>query len=300
MDDEMIDLMAGEHGLRRRLEAYADERLSPDPASAARTRARVLAIAHRRADQARASGALTIVPALGAPEAEAAVARPRRGRRRLAALLLASGLGVALMSGTALAARPGGVLYEGRLWVETIVLPTEPSDRALAELRRLAARLAEIDAATADGDHAAAAAALAAYQRIVEQASAAAIASDDAVAEAVLEAGMGRNLVVLQALVGRLPTPAGAAISRAIERTIQHSGSAIDAIGTAKPGGGNGNSGGESPGKPATASPKPTKAPVAKPTDKPARPAVEPTPKPTPKGNPDRPDPTPRRTPGGG
>ena len=49
MDDAMMDLMA-EHGLlRRRLEAYAETRLSPDLAASSRMRARVLAVAHRQA-----------------------------------------------------------------------------------------------------------------------------------------------------------------------------------------------------------------------------------------------------------
>lgn len=304
MDDDMIDLMAGETGLRRRLEAYAETRLSPDPSSAARTRARVLAIAHRRADQARATGALTIVPPFD--EAAAAIAtsshaadrrsrhgRHGAGRRRVATVLLAAGLAIGAVSGTALAARPGGALYQARLWAETVALPAEASARALAELARLAERLAELDAATASGDSAAAAAALDAYERIVDQASAAAIASEDAVAEAVLETGVGRNVAVLEALVERLPTPAGTAISRAIERTIQHSGRAIDAIDTAKPGRGTDGRG----GGPAASSPRPTKAPG--PTAKPAKPATEPTARPTPQGGgkPDKPDPTPKRTP---
>jgi hypothetical protein len=222
------------------------------------------------------------------------------GRGRVAAILLAAGLAIGAMSGTALAVRPGGSLYQARLWAETVTLPAEPSARALAELARLAERLAEIDAATTSGDSAAAAAALDAYERIVDQASAAAIASGDAVAEAVLETGVGRNVAVLQALIGRLPTPAGEAISRAIERAIQHSGHAIDVIDTAKPGRGTDGRG----GGPAASSPKPTRAPspTVKPAKPTAAPAAAPTPNPTPQdgGKPDKPDPTPRRTPPNG
>ena len=58
----MIDLMAGDIRLRRRLEGYAELRLSPDLTATSRMRARVLAHAHRQADLVRADAALTIVP----------------------------------------------------------------------------------------------------------------------------------------------------------------------------------------------------------------------------------------------
>ena len=61
MDDAMIDLMAGDAELRRRLMAFADERLTPDLAASSRMRARVLATAHRRADLARADARLAVL-----------------------------------------------------------------------------------------------------------------------------------------------------------------------------------------------------------------------------------------------
>ena len=61
MDDSMIDLTAGDAMLRRRLEAYAEDRLSPDLATSSRLRARVLAVAHRQADLARADASLTVL-----------------------------------------------------------------------------------------------------------------------------------------------------------------------------------------------------------------------------------------------
>ena len=60
--DDMIDLMDANALLGRRLEAYAESRLSPDLATSSRLRARVLAVAHRQAALARADAALTIVP----------------------------------------------------------------------------------------------------------------------------------------------------------------------------------------------------------------------------------------------
>jgi cell division septation protein DedD len=345
MDDSMIDLMAGDAMLRRRLEAYAEDRLSPDLATSSRLRARVLAVAHRQADLARADASLTVLSgadpgsnrwlrdrltaeARGArsdlPAEALARRRPSSAWRRTASVVLAASLGLGLITGSALAARPGGPLYPTRIWAETLTLPTDPSERALAELERLEARLSEATAASAAGDSIGAGAALDAYESIVGQASAAAIVAGDSVASAVLETGVSRNVAVLQALSGRVPDTAGAAIDRAIERAIDRSGAAIDAIETAKPGNGGGPTDGGGPGGRPEATPKPTKAPTpepavtAQPTPKPTKePTAQPTPRPTHKPKPDptpkatkdtgkpddpgQPDPTPRRSghPGG-
>lgn len=301
MDDRMIDLTLGEGRLRQRLEAYAEARLSPDPATAARLRARVLAVAHRQADLRRGDAGLTIVPSTirQGPGIEAH-ATGRSGRRsapgrraRLAAAMLAAALVLGGAGAAAVAAAgPGGALYETRLWAERLVLPAEPSVRALAELERLELRLAEARAAARDGDIPALTAALGAYERILDQATGAVVAADDPVAEAALEAGVGRNVEVLHALVDQVPSTAGGAIGRAIDRAIERSDAAVDTIEPGRPGRGNGNGAG---GPDPAATPRPTKEP--KPT---AGPAAEPTPKPTPKGGkPDKPDPTPRRTPKG-
>lgn len=290
MDDAMIDLTLGDGELRRRLEAYADARLSPEPASAARLRARVLAIAHRQAELRRGD-ALTIVPSSVHREPVAPLGAGRRDRRAAAALLAAT-IALAGIAGTVAAARPAGPLYEARLWVETLTLPAEPSDRALAELDRLELRLHEAESAAAGGDLRAVTEALAAYARIVDQAAAAAATVDDPVAEAALGAGVGRNIAVLQALAGLVPQTAADAIGRAVERAIARSDAAIDAVGPNRPGRGDGAGG---PATPA-ATPKPTRAPT--PTSGPIDPVAEPTAKPTPKGDkPDKPQPTPRRTP---
>ena len=259
MEDGMIDLLAGDMRLRRRLEAYADARLTPDAATAARIRARVLAVAHRRAELARADAALTVVRTVGQDQ----VGAPRRRGttwRRSAAVLLAAALALGIGTGSALAARPAGALYEARLWLETLTLPRDPSQRALAELRRLDARLAEAAEAVRAGDEPAAASALAAYEQIVDEASAAAIDSGDDVASAVLKTGVGHNVEVLQALVTGVPVQAADAIAGAIERAIARSGGAIRAIDDRQ----NGSSGRPSdqpagqPGGPAS---KPTKTP---------------------------------------
>src|SRR6187549_2641054 len=112
----MIDLMAGDMRLRRRLEAYAELRLSPDLTATSRMRARVLAHAHRQADLARGDAALTIVP----PSATVPATR-RRGhgiQRAAFALVAAAALVGAMVGGAAASSGPGQAFYDARLWVE--------------------------------------------------------------------------------------------------------------------------------------------------------------------------------------
>jgi hypothetical protein len=298
MDDHMIELMAGDARLRRRLEAYADLRLTPDLATSSRIRARVLAVAHRHADLARADAALTIVTAT--TERTRRPARRRRApwQRALVGLLAAS-LALGAAAGSAFAARPGGALYEPRVWLETLTLPSDPSQRALAELDRLERRLAEAAEAVRSGDTAGATAALEAYERILEQASAAAIAARDDIAAAVLETGVGHNLDVLRALMLALPDQAAGAIERVVQRAIDRSDGAIERIER-----GQGAPAAAPLGEPAGPSAKPTKAPTPEPTPKPTKkpggqPAGGPDTggQPTSTSEPDRPDRSPKPTP---
>jgi hypothetical protein len=316
MDERMIDLMAGDSRLRRRLEAYADSSLSPDLVATSRMRARVLAVAHRRADLARADAALTVVHgrgvAVSTPLADRRARRMRSDRARLRRPLVALMTAAVVLgggAGTVLAARAGGALYEPRVWIETLTLPSEPSERAVGELSRLATRLSEADEATRTGDTAAAAAALAAYERIMDSASEAAIAAQDEVAVAILQAGVGRNVEALQALALQLPAGAAEAITRAVERAVaravDRSESAIDRIQAAGASSSGGSGGSGSPGGPADPTSKPTRPPTPEPTPKPTKepnagptdPAGQgapPEPKKTPK-----PVPTPKQPPAG-
>ncbi len=303
--DDMIGTMTGDVLLGRRLKAYAEMRLSPDFATSARLRARVLAVAHRHAALSRADAGLTVlsrpdataVAAPFSPQAQALArrtARPRRPRwARVGAVVLAASLGASLAVAGVAAAQPGGPLYETRLWAETRQLPVDPSARAVAELDRMKARLLEIGEASRAGDSAGAMAALEAYERIVDQASASAIRAGDDVAAAVLEAGVGRNVEVLQALLGKVPTQAGVAISRALDAAIARSTAAVERIGASRPAGTPGHrNGNEQPvGGPAL---KETRAPTAWPTAAPTQDA-KPKPKPTPKVTA---EPTPKTTPG--
>lgn len=303
--DDMIDAMTGDAMLGRRLEAYAVARLSPDLATSSRLRARVLAVAHRHADLARADAALVVLPRTGSSMAAApspARARSRRhapshrGRapwQRAAGVLLAAGLAIGLVTGVAFAARPAGPLYDARLWVEALTLPADPSARAVAELDRLERRLSEVVAASRAGDTVGVTAALAAYEAIVDQASASAILTGDDVAAAILETGVGQNLEILRALVGRVPADAGAAISNAVEDAIERSKDAVDKIGASRPASGGSDGTGTDDGRPATdPTPRPTKTPSPEPAVVPAETAT-PKPKPTRDAPP---TPTPRPT----
>jgi hypothetical protein len=299
MDDPMIDLIAGNDELGRRLGAYGLERLSPELAASARMRARVLAVAHRQATLARADASLavlrapdagTLVPITGSerPASIGSAAGRARPWRRLAAASLAATLALAAVGGTVFAARAGGPLYETRLWIETVNLPTDPSARAVAELDRLSARLREATEATAAGDGNGAAAALAAYAAIVDEASSHAIVAGDAVASAAIQAGIARNVSVLEALAERLPPTAAAAVTRALDRALEHSSSAMDDLDHAGTNsGGNGNGGGGEPGSNAGGGEPPDGA-----GEPGGQPAATDKPKPT-----QKPEPTPAKTP---
>ncbi len=206
--------------LTRRLEAYAEARLSPDLSTTTRMRAEVMAAALGGAEAARADA--DRVPTVGMI---VRVDRQRRSAwRRPMALLLAAGLAVALSVSSVAAAQPGGPLYGARIWAETLTLPSTANERAQAELRRLDARLAEAAAATAAGDTNAANAALEAYGAIVTEAT---VGGGGSVAAAArLDAGVRSNIDVLNIMAYRVPDRARAAIEHAIER----SGSALDTI----------------------------------------------------------------------
>lgn len=300
----MLDTMAGDPRLVRRLEAYAEARLSPDRAATARIRARVLATAHRRADLLRSETGLLVLPSptavgVASSPTPARAIRRRPSWRRRAPVLLAAALALATV-GTALAARPGRPFYEARMWVEAMTLPGEPSARAVAELGRLEERLREALEAHSAGDVIAIQAALDAYARIVDETATEALLAGDPVAAAALETGMGHNLDVLRTLSERVPDTAGAAIDAAIARAIARSGDAIDAIdrdGHPGAGGANGGAPGGAPGAAPPSDPamtsKPAKGPSPEPTAKPtktpiAEPAGAATPSPerTPPGKP--------------
>ena len=240
----------GEEALARRLEAYAAARLTPGSSASTRMRAQVMAAADRQA--------ALVLHREPTPS-------HRGQRRRLVVALLAACLTIGLVVGSASASQAGGPLYPVRIWAETLTLPSSPSERATAEVRRLTARLAEASQASAAGDQAAADAALEAYGNIVG--SATADAGTDVAAGAILESGVKHNVTILTALAGRVPEPARDAIQRAIQRSDV----AVDQIHA-----NNGNPGTPTPGSGPVATPNPDKTPAPDATPKPDR-----TPKPT-------------------
>jgi len=305
MDDEMQATPTADMELEQRLDAYARARLNIAPEAAARIRGRLMLEARQALGGTATTQVLTLVGARANPRTRGGMrTRVRRG----SALLLAAGLAVGVLAGTAAAATPGGPLYGARVWVEEMTLPADPTERAAAELRRLETRLVEIQAAARSGDRGAVAAAIAAYGQIADEALAE--AGTDASRLDLLRIALDRHLAVLRAVAATAPAQASEAIQRNIDRAVEHNDATLVKIagqgsppnatqgGGANQAGGGGQGGGqggqpEHNQKPAV-TPKPTPAPDATPkphpTTKPAAPPVA-TPAPTP-------DPTPR--PGGG
>ena len=285
----------GDEALGQRLAAYAAGRLTPGSSAITRMRTQVMAAAHRQAALARADATGPSAAAgVAGPSAAAAAPTPlhRGRRRRLVVALLAACLTIGLVVGSASASQAGGPLYPVRIWAETLTLPSSPSERAAAEVRRLEARLAEASEASAAGDHSAADAALEAYGNIVV--SATADAGMDLGAGAILDSSVKHNITVLTSLAGRVPEPA----RDAIERAIQRSGTAVDQM-HAKDG--NPGTPTPDPGPVATQKPEKTRAPDATPkpdrTPKPAAtPGANKTPGPNRTPGPDR-TPRPDKTP---
>lgn len=273
--------------VERRLDDFARARLTPSAAAKARARARVMR-------EARLAFAGHAAAAAAAVELERVRASTRRRLiRRGAGLALAATLSLVAVGGTLAATTAGGPLYRTRVWLERVALPSGADARANAEIVRLDARLAELEAAVRSGDRAAVAAALTAYQDIADEAIAAAGADASAV-EKVL-AALGRHLAVLERVAGQVPPQAAEAINRNIERAIEHADATIDRI-EATPPGPRPNNGGapvqpEGTPRPAAATHRPAatqpppaaQPPVAQP---PVAPTAEPTPKPTPKAPP--------------
>ncbi len=242
----------GDDELERRLERYAELRLRPDPDAMDRIRASLVARAGEPAG----------------PATRPAPRIARRWRTAVAALAAAAVLLVAVGAAAA-ASGPGGALYGARLWIESATLPTEPAARARAELLRLDRRLDEARAAAANGDAAAADAALGAYDDITAEAEAGVAGDTDRLTH--LESELSKHLAVLDALLDQVPAQAQGAIQHAIERSSKalerlQSGGGTPGGGT--PGGQGGNPhGSPQPGGPdgSPGNPHPSKGPDGSP-----------------------------------
>lgn len=291
---------AGDFEIERRLESYARARLSPDPQTIARVRARVMREARLQAD----------TPRIAVPT----TARPTAGRRpvpgRLALTFLAAAVWLGIAAGAVSAAQAGGLLYPARMWVEQASLPSSAAARATAELQRLDARLNEAIAAAARGDAAAVQAAVAAYRSIANETVEA--MSGDADVKALVAAALDRHRVILIDVAARLTasgnTTAASAVEASVARAIVHNQAVIDRVETegqttnaggnsgpagesdANAGGNGGETGAGAGGVQPTAvvTPKPTKTP---------KPTPDATAKPTQVTTPNKPSATPRSSP---
>lgn len=217
MDDDVIDQTApGFMELTRRLEAYADLRLSPSSAATTRMRTAVMNAAHRRAALIQADA--TSATAGDTTASHAAVrdkgAGGRVSWRRPAAALFAGVLALAILAGTVSGARPGGPLYAARLWAETANLPADPRDRAQAEVNRLDERIAEAQEASSEHDVSGTEAALTAYASIVAEATDG--SRGDPTAGATLEVAVTHHVVVLTVMVDSVPPQARGAVEQAL------------------------------------------------------------------------------------
>jgi hypothetical protein len=214
--------------LERRLIRHGVEQLSPSPAARKRMRAQVQLAARERLDGRDGPG-----------QQNGKDRRP--ARRRLLSLLAAASLAVLVAAGAVLAAEPGGPLYPTRLWAETLVGPAGAEAQARAGIQRLDARLDEAAGAVERRDGRAAAAALDAYDSLVDDAVEA--AGDDPERVDHLEYALDRHLEFLEQLAPSLPDQARPALERAIERGDRAVDKLAEGSGPGLPAGGRGTRG---------------------------------------------------------
>jgi hypothetical protein len=233
MDEELMDdRHPGNAELTRRLDAFADLRLRPDAVAMVRVRENVMREAAIRLGSTNGGRHHGVSPLDGSFEVlaggrtERAAARVRAPRRtRVLLALLAAALGLLVMSGVAFAgSQAGGPLYDARVWLETVTLPSDPSARIDAQIARLQDRLDEASSATTQNNGQAVRAALDAYDEILAETLA--IAGGDLTHTQRLESSLGRHQAVLVTLAARLPAGAQQAIQRVLERNNR----AVDAI----------------------------------------------------------------------
>jgi hypothetical protein len=205
--------------LRWRLEAYADARLTPSVAATTRMRTSVMNAAHRRAALVAADPTFDASGATTTALAEDRARATTNAWRRPVAAILAGFLTLGILVGAASAAKPGGPLYDTRIWIEMANLPADLVARAHAEIGRLEARLQEAQQASNEGDGPAAEAALSAYSVIVIEAADG--SAGDATASAAIEISVSRHVVTLTMLVDSVPLPARAAVQNALSSSTQ-------------------------------------------------------------------------------
>ena len=215
MDDDAFDPNdPGNIEVERRLEAYADARLSPGATATTRMRTAVMQVAHRQAAFAQADASARLAETASGAGAGGRTAGIRRAWRHPFALVLAACLVVGIVASSVFGSAAGGPLYATRLSIEEANLPADLVARARAEVDRLDARLAEAQHASIAGDAPATTAAFNAYTTIVVEASAG--TAGDKPASAVIVVGLTRQVVVLTAMTGSVPAASRAAAQQAL------------------------------------------------------------------------------------
>jgi hypothetical protein len=240
-EDEMqaLEPSAGDE-LERMLARYARVRLDPSPTQTRRTRAAVVEEAWRRhiaqVDGKVASSRSGSTSRAGRVErVPFATWRPRRVTLALVAAVLA---GLLIGSSAFAASRAGGPLYEARLTVETLMLPSDPAARLNAQLAQAQARLADIVDATGRSDEGALTAAITAYEQSID-----ALGSDTTPSPQALQA-VALHRAVLEELIASASGPS----VHGLENALTRSSSVIERLnGGASNAGANG-SGGSNPG----------------------------------------------------
>lgn len=258
--------LAGDE-LERMLARYARVRLDPDPSVVKRARTAVMEDAWRR----------RFTNELARPSPRRGLFAGWTGRRLGASLTAAVFAGLIVGSSAFATSRAGGPLYEARLAIEALALPAESAARVDSQIEAAQARLADAVEAAGRHDPAATTAALAAYDRVIDEL----LSADGNAAERALEAVQFHHTVLLE-ISGTVPDAAASGIERALvnsERVIDQLNGSVSSAGGSNAGGnepGDGSGRGSPGGKPAA-------------TDKP-KPAVtrnpDATPKPHPTANP--------------
>ena len=211
-DDEFTEFDPNDPGnleVARRLDAYADARLSPSDSATARARTAVMSAAHRQA-ALRDAGAATSAAAATSTASDSKGPRSGRLWRRVVVAVGAVALLVGVVAGATFGTDPGGPFYPTRVSIEAINLPGDLGAKASAQATRLEARIREAKRSTAAGDGPAVTAALTSYKAILIETEAGTY--NDPRATSVIVVNLARFVLELDTLAGSVPAGARPAL----------------------------------------------------------------------------------------
>ena len=210
--------------LERQLDRFVRVRLDPSPAQVKRARSAVMEAAWRQRLGAPASGsaedssvaaAMTVLPS---PYRGTAPSRGLFGgwsSRRLGASFAAAMLAGLMLGTSAFASsRAGGPLYDTRLSLEQLTLPSDPQARLEAELGLAQVRLAEVVEANARNDAGAIAAAVKGYLATLDDLDESVGGPADRALDAIQD-----HRTVLLGVLGHVPEQAQAGIENALAQS---------------------------------------------------------------------------------